>query len=342
MPSTPSSCLSSTNPLPPRVAGISYGVFFQDTIGATQSINVPPNYLMWMSNNVPPAQNVGSAGDWYIMTTSDSMVVYQKSNVWTAYTTLTGGIPVSLTGIYTTLTSLQNQINSIVSGSGTVTSVSSGGLANFATVGVSNPSSTPALSFSLVAPSVGYVWAGGIPTGGPNYYSLSTVMDSNYGSTRGSIAYRGASGWTTLPPGLSGYVLASQGSGNDPHWASVSGVGTVTSITAGTGLTGGTITTSGTIGVSTTQNITTLSNLTSNGFVGVTGSVGTLVTIGQTGSGIVVCQTGPSLNGTPTAPTAGRAPRRPRSARSAPARRTRARGARCRWPPAPTRSRSPW
>jgi hypothetical protein len=40
-------------------------------------------------------------------------------------------------------------------------------------------------------------------------------------------------------------------SGGLPAWTSLSGTGTVTSITAGTGLTGGTITTSGTIGLDT-------------------------------------------------------------------------------------------
>ena len=233
MPSTPNSCLSPVNPLPPRVAGINYGVFFQDTSGSVPAINVPPNYLMWMSNNVPPDQNLGSAGDFYIMTTADSMVVYQKSNIWTAYTTLTGGIPVSLTGIYTTLTSLQNQINSIVASTGTVTSVSAGNLANLATVTVSTASTTPSISFSMTSATQGYVWCGGIPSGGPNYYSLASVIDANLGSTIGSIIVRGTSGWTVLNPGSSGYVLTAAGVGSAPSWSSVAGTGTVTGFSAG-------------------------------------------------------------------------------------------------------------
>lgn len=40
-------------------------------------------------------------------------------------------------------------------------------------------------------------------------------------STRGSILYRGSSGWVGLAPGTSGYFLQSAGSGNDPTYAQV-------------------------------------------------------------------------------------------------------------------------
>ena len=54
--------------------------------------------------------------------------------------------------------------------------------------------------------------------------------------------------------GTSGQVLTSAGAGATPTWTSVSGTGTVTSITAGTnGLTGGTITTIGTIDIDTAK-----------------------------------------------------------------------------------------
>lgn len=52
----------------------------------------------------------------------------------------------------------------------------------------------------------------------------SAAVDSAFGSTRGSILYRGASGWTILTPGTSGQILEAQGAGADPHWATVSGV----------------------------------------------------------------------------------------------------------------------
>lgn len=52
----------------------------------------------------------------------------------------------------------------------------------------------------------------------------SAAVDSAFGSTRGSILYRGASGWTILIPGTVGQLLEAQGPGADPHWATVSGV----------------------------------------------------------------------------------------------------------------------
>ncbi len=56
--------------------------------------------------------------------------------------------------------------------------------------------------------------------------TASTILDS-IGSTRGSVLYRGASGWAILTPGTSGHYLQSQGSGADPQWAAVSGSGDV-------------------------------------------------------------------------------------------------------------------
>jgi hypothetical protein len=52
----------------------------------------------------------------------------------------------------------------------------------------------------------------------------SAVLDL-IGSTRGSILYRGASGWSILAPGTSGYVLTSNGSGADPSYQAGGGGG---------------------------------------------------------------------------------------------------------------------
>ncbi len=51
---------------------------------------------------------------------------------------------------------------------------------------------------------------------------LSMAMDTVFGSTRGSILYRGASVWALRTPGTAGYFLQSQGAGADPVYASVS------------------------------------------------------------------------------------------------------------------------
>lgn len=50
------------------------------------------------------------------------------------------------------------------------------------------------------------------------------ILDS-IGSTRGSLLYRGASGWAAQTPGTSGYVWQSNGPGADPSWVAVSGGG---------------------------------------------------------------------------------------------------------------------
>lgn len=49
---------------------------------------------------------------------------------------------------------------------------------------------------------------------------LSNGLDYAFGDTRGSVLYRGANGWASLPPGGNGYLLASSGAGGDPSWES--------------------------------------------------------------------------------------------------------------------------
>jgi len=44
-------------------------------------------------------------------------------------------------------------------------------------------------------------------------------------STRGTVLYRGASAWSALPPGTSGQYLKTLGSGADPAWAAIAGLG---------------------------------------------------------------------------------------------------------------------
>lgn len=52
--------------------------------------------------------------------------------------------------------------------------------------------------------------------------TVSQLLDW-VGSTRGSILYRGASGWAILAPGTSGHVLTSNGAGADPSYAAGGG-----------------------------------------------------------------------------------------------------------------------
>lgn len=57
--------------------------------------------------------------------------------------------------------------------------------------------------------------------------SASGVLDW-IGSTRGSVLYRGAGGWSALTPGTATHVLTSNGPGADPSWAAAPGGGSVT------------------------------------------------------------------------------------------------------------------
>ena len=55
--------------------------------------------------------------------------------------------------------------------------------------------------------------------------NLSAAVDSAFGSTQGSILYRGASSWAALTPGTAGDVLSTNGAGANPSWVPQSGGG---------------------------------------------------------------------------------------------------------------------
>lgn len=54
----------------------------------------------------------------------------------------------------------------------------------------------------------------------PAFTNLTYILDNVFGSTQGSLLYRGASTWTTLGPGTAGQCLNSGGAGANPSWAS--------------------------------------------------------------------------------------------------------------------------
>ena len=62
-------------------------------------------------------------------------------------------------------------------------------------------------------------------TAAPIGVSLTNVIDAVFGSTRGMILYRGATGWAALPAGTAGQVLTTGGTATDPSWAASSGGG---------------------------------------------------------------------------------------------------------------------
>lgn len=61
-------------------------------------------------------------------------------------------------------------------------------------------------------------------TATPLDLTASQILDS-IGSTRGAILVRGASGWSLLSPGTSGFVLTSNGAGADPTYQASTGGG---------------------------------------------------------------------------------------------------------------------
>lgn len=106
--------------------------------------------------------------------------------------------------------------------------------------------------------STGTVSLAAVPTGtllanitgssnAPAAITLSALLDSAIGSTRGYILRRDGTGWSALAPGTAGQYLMTGGAGADVSWNSPAGSGTVTSVATGVGLTGGPITGTGTV-----------------------------------------------------------------------------------------------
>jgi hypothetical protein len=80
---------------------------------------------------------------------------------------------------------------------------------------------------SGTAGQVAYYGATGTAVSGE---SLSSLIDSAFGSAQGSVLYRGTSNWAALSPGVAGQFLQTQGSSSNPQWATpTSGsLGTIT------------------------------------------------------------------------------------------------------------------
>lgn len=95
-----------------------------------------------------------------------------------------------------------------VSGDGTLTT-STGSLSVTKTGGV---------SFSAFATSTDAANLTGNIASARLTANLSAAIDTAFGSTRGSILYRGLSAWAALVPGTANYALVSNGSGADPSW----------------------------------------------------------------------------------------------------------------------------
>lgn len=70
----------------------------------------------------------------------------------------------------------------------------------------------------------------------PSDNTITAVLDKQFGTSQGTVVYRGASVWAALTPGTSGQFLTTGGASANPTWSSGgAGTGTVTSITPGAG-----------------------------------------------------------------------------------------------------------
>jgi hypothetical protein len=189
----------------------------------------------------------------------------------------------------TTVRMTLNQIKSIISAQGTVTEItalaplSGGVITTYGTISINpqgvtndylaampantikgNATSASASPQDLsVSDTLNLLGIGGIATGtflgnisgstaNPTAITLSNYIDTVIGNTQGSILYRNSATWDSLPAGISGQYLETQGAAANPQWASFPAPATVTSVATGTGLTGGPITTSGTISIANT------------------------------------------------------------------------------------------
>jgi hypothetical protein len=55
----------------------------------------------------------------------------------------------------------------------------------------------------------------------PSANPISNVLDNLFGTTQGTVIYRGASSWSALAPGTAGQFLQTQGASANPQWATV-------------------------------------------------------------------------------------------------------------------------
>ena len=122
-------------------------------------------------------------------------------------------------------------------GSGTVTNFTAGNLSPLFTTAVATSNSTPALSFSLTSAAANTIFGNNTSgSAAPAYYGISSYLDT-FGTTQGSILYRGATGWVVLAPGTTGYVLQTNGSGSNPTWTAVASGAAGANPSASVGLT---------------------------------------------------------------------------------------------------------
>lgn len=234
------------------------GVFYKDSAGDVVKVGSAQ-----VSATAPNAVPVGSAGNsdgefWY--DTSTTTLKIWNGSAWVSISGGGGGVA-GVAGTAPITINNTDPANPVVGVNASSTSaagvvqlatdaeVQAGTDASNAVVSSSLQSklsdSTSTTSSSTIASSTAVKSA---------YDLAAAALPTNVFTAKGDIiSGTGSATYVALPVGTNGQVLSADSTAaSGLSWISVSGTGTVTSITAGTGLTGGTITTSGTIALANT------------------------------------------------------------------------------------------
>jgi hypothetical protein len=172
-----------------------------------------------------------STATWPATTTLNQLLYSSSANVVAGLATATNGTLITdgTTGIPSISSTLPTAVQGNITSLGTITA----GVWNGSAITGTNIAANTVANSNLATAGNNTVKSnisGGTSNDSDN--TLTAIMDSVFGSTQGSIIYRGASAWSALGPGTNGQFLITQGAANNPVWgAGGAGTGTVTSVT---------------------------------------------------------------------------------------------------------------
>ena len=187
--------------------GISTGGAPITSTGTVSLANISDGQLLAaIAGTAPPAGVTLSAYLDHVLSSSRGTLLTRTVAGWTA-------IAPGTTGLYLKTQGAGNDlIWDAPPGAGTVLSVATG-------TGLTGGPITSTGTVALAAIANGNVLANTSgSSAAPIPTTVSLLLDSVFGSARGDVLYRGASGWVALVPGTSGQILTTGGSAADPSW----------------------------------------------------------------------------------------------------------------------------
>jgi hypothetical protein len=105
------------------------------------------------------------------------------------------------------------------SGPGSVTQVTGSNLSPLFNLSITNSTTTPTLTFSLIAQGSKTVWSNITgSSANASFQPMDDFFDAQLLTTQGQVAVRNATRWTGLLPGNAGEVLTSRGAGANLQW----------------------------------------------------------------------------------------------------------------------------